>query len=126
MNFLGELVNLSNTDKHRVIHPVLVTSRGIGIPLLDDVQFRDCAPMTRIIDGQSVKSVSFALGGPANLNDKVLWIPVSATGKHPDVKFDASVACSIAFGPGSLDVITILDGIGSEVAAILADFDPVL
>lgn len=127
VNYLGVLGRLSNVDKHRVIHPVLVTMSGGGgqLPTPPGDAFSDCTPALVQIQGKWVREIKFALGGIPKVGDKVFEVPVIVSGDNPDVDFSTDLQCRIALSEDSMDLIGTLDGIAAEVAAILDDFQPI-
>lgn len=125
VNYLGILGRLSNVDKHRVIHPVLVTMSGGQIPTPPNDAFSDCTPARVQIQGKWVREVKFTLGGTPKVGDKVFEVPVIVTGDNPDVNFNTNLQCRIALSEDSMDLISTLDGIAAEVEAILALYAPV-
>jgi hypothetical protein len=125
INYLGVLRRLSNTDKHRVIHPVLVSMSGSRLPTPVPEAFIDCKPARVEIQGKWVMETRFTLGGSPKVGDKIFELPVIVTGDDPDVDFDTDLTCRVAFSEDSLDLISTLDGIAAEVTAILTSFDSV-
>ncbi|HEV3093110.1 MAG TPA: hypothetical protein VGY30_01200 [Solirubrobacteraceae bacterium] len=128
INFLGVLADLSNEDKHRVIHAVFILPPGLGIPFPSNESFLDCEPVPVYMPeiGHAVKALKFRLGqGMTYVDSPILEVPVRVTGSNPDVDLEPDLPGRIAFSDRSQDVIDTLDGIARTVASVLALFDPI-
>jgi hypothetical protein len=119
---LGALADLSNIDKHRVVH-VVARPPGTGVvrinPGPDD--FHNCHP----VPGKGIV-INYALAHkPLRRDDEVARIYVVTTGPNADVDLDASVTANITFH-GDLDLRQSLNAMWFEVSTILTFFAPFL
>lgn len=125
VNYLRTLRLLSNTDKHRVIHLVLVTVGGALLPTPPSDAFSDCYPVRVQIQGKWVREIKLSMGGTPKVGNKIFEVAVIATGDNPDVDFDTDLSCYVALGKAPVNLIDTLDGIAGEVTAILTMYGPV-
>jgi hypothetical protein len=118
---LAILADLSNVDKHRVVHVVLAAAHQaqFQIPSLD--RYVDCVPDPRI-DGTFVIT-SYAPESPLRAGNEILVVPVTSTGPNPDVDLHAWLTGTVVVGQ-SLRLMDALDAIGTQVETILKAFDP--
>ena len=98
INVLGALADLSNADKHRIVHPVLMAARGILLPTPSDQAFKDCEPVRQLIKGQWVRAAHFSVGLRPDVDDEILKVEVTPTGPNPDLDFNTTLACEIVLG----------------------------
>jgi hypothetical protein len=120
---LPKLVALSNTDKHRRLHLLVVAPHQATLTYRPET-FRDCIPARRALPGDAAVAIEhLAPGRSPHVNDMVFRIFVQPTGPNPDVDLDVRLTCFV--GTGRLGpVVPMLEGFARYVAAVLREFDP--
>ncbi len=120
LNPLYALRELSNIDKHRVLHVITRLPHELIFRAPTPEKFHDCYAdnPVRVVFGSS-------MGGEARPNDEVFRIHVTPTGQNPDVEVNPNLTAHIAFHD-NWNPIDTLDGIGAQVAIILEAFEPLL
>jgi hypothetical protein len=121
---LPKLISLSNTDKHRRLHLLVVIPQSATLTNRPET-FRDCVSVFRLMpDGKTLATVEMiAPRRNIRVNDIVARIFVQPTGPNPDVDFDMRLTGYV--GTGRLGpVVPLLEGMAKYVAAVLSEFDP--
>ena len=119
---LAALNALSNTDKHRFLHPTVITllTTGARAPMPDD--FRDCYAPDHIVNGINTIQMEASIPQPPKLGDPVIRMPIVATGANPDVELYASLTGAITIGEG-WPMFRCLEAVENVVVAIVKRFD---
>jgi len=120
---LPKLAQLSNTDKHRKLHLLVIIPQSASFTNRGDA-FRDCIPHPTTPDpqGQPAGIVEHIAPRRApRMGDPILRILVQPTGPNPDVEFDVMLNGYVGIGRLG-PVIPMLDGMASYVSAVLSAF----
>jgi hypothetical protein len=120
---LPKLIRLSNIDKHRKLHLMVVIPRQASFTNRPDA-FRDCVP-DPATPGPSGQSAATVYHRPPRRSprpgDEALRVIVRATGPNPDVDFAAQISGDIGIGRLG-PVIPMLRGMADYVGAVLSAF----
>jgi hypothetical protein len=120
---LPTLVRLSNIDKHRKLHLLVVIPQSASFTNRPDA-FRDCVPYptTSGPQGQPATIIEHIAPGRApRAGDLILRIPVRPTGANPDVVLDARIIGYVGLGRLG-PIIPMLDAIALYVSNVLEAF----
>ena len=120
---LPKLIRLSNIDKHRKLHLLVVIPAGGSFTNRTDA-FRDCVadPTTPGPEGQPAAIVHhIAPRRPPRAGDVILRVLVRPTGPNPDVEFDAKITGYVGLGRLG-PVIPMMDAMTSYVSDVLRAF----
>jgi hypothetical protein len=119
---LAALNELSNTDKHRFLHPTVITVQASGAraPLPSD--FRDCYAPDHVVNGIATIRIEHFIPATPKLGDPVLRVPVVATGPNPDVQLYASLTAQVTIGE-TWPMLRCLEAIDNVVTASVKTFD---
>jgi hypothetical protein len=130
VNAIELLAELSNVDKHRVVHVALALpfNLTLGLP----PQLVDCAPqLLRAADGTmqpQIRIVDYR-GKPIRVGDPVIYIPVIPTGPNPDVELERDLSCFIGLkieAGATVPMLDLLDKMGRGIALTIRVFEPLL
>lgn len=118
---LAALADLSNVDKHQVVHAV-VSVAGSTTARIPDT-YIDCKPIPAP-DGSAFQIIVYAPGKPPTLGDKIFEIPVTPTGPNPDVDLQTSTTGYIAINE-TWNLLDVIDWIGEACGVALTRLEPV-
>ena len=120
---LPKLIRLSNIDKHRKLHLMVVIPRQASFTNRTDA-FRDCVP-DPTAPGPRGQPTAIVYHTPPRRSpkpgDEVLRVQVRATGPNPDVDFAAQIFGDIGIGRLG-PAIPMLRAMADYVGAVLAAF----
>jgi hypothetical protein len=120
---LPKLVSLSNADKHRRLHLLVVVPHNATFTNRLDA-CRDCVPDQRLMpDGSYANAHHIVPRRNPQSGDVVLRIFVRPTGPNPDVDFDMRLTSFVGLGKLG-PVVPMLEGMAQYVEAVLKAFDP--
>lgn len=120
---LPKLVRLSNVDKHRKIHLLVIVPQDASFTNRPD-GFRDCVPAPRLApNGSYVHAYHVVPHRSPRVNDTILRIFVQPTGPNPDVDWDVRLHGFVGIGRLG-PVVPMLEGMANYVTAVLYEFDP--
>ena len=118
---LPKLIRLSNVDKHRRLHLLVVVPRSS--PLTNRIDaYRDCIPAPRLMpDGGYAHAQLIAPSRNPRAGDVILVAFVRPTGPNPDVEVDLRLLGFV--GIGNLGpVVPMLDAMAKYVTGVLNAF----
>jgi hypothetical protein len=118
---LEALAEISNTDKHRMVHVTFVRSQDTEVTLPSPADYIDCEPVGS--RGRTLMDVTEP-GVPIEVGDEMIRVFVRPTGPDPNVKLKANLTGYVAFR-GDWEVLHSLDKIGEWVVGILDRYQPV-
>lgn len=123
---LPKLVALSNTDKHRRLHLLVVAAHQAAFANRHDA-YRGCLPVLQTTPDGTETAVwhHSAPRRPPRAGDEILRIPVHPTGHSPDVDVDAVLMGWVAIGRLG-PVIPLLDACGRYVTDVLTAFQHIV
>jgi hypothetical protein len=123
---LRALVELSNIDKHRVVHPVVtIPLEGFLTVVRADGDVVDCVRLLRIDPDTGAQATvrAYPLRDSPQIGDKVFEAFCRPTGPNPDVDLHASLSGYIAIRE-TWDLMDTLDFIGHQVVEIVGGVTP--
>ena len=124
MHPLPKLVYLSNVDKHRKLHLLVVATHRTSFTNRADA-YRDCAPDFRLMpDGKMANWLVLPPQRQPRLGDVILRVFVHPLGPNPDVELDASLTGHVAIGKLG-PILPMLDAMARYVASVLRAFEPI-
>ena len=124
MHPLPKLAYLSNVDKHRKLHLLLVASQSASFTNRSDA-YRDCAPDARLMpDGSMAHWLHLPPRRPPRPDGEILRVFVRPFGPNPDVEVDASLTGHVAIGKLG-PILPMLDAMARYVASVLRAFEPI-
>jgi hypothetical protein len=112
---LEALADLSNTDKHRFLHPTVCVFTRAAFQAPGPGDYRDCEPAGEQLQVEHRVSQHPKLGNP------VLTAHVTPTGPDPDVEFHPEMAGFITIHD-DWAMLDVLEGIHGQVASIIDTF----
>ncbi len=125
MHPLLKLVSLSNVDKHRKLHLLVVVPQSASFTNRPDA-YRDCAPNPRLMpDGSIAHALLLPPRRPPRPGDVILRTFVHPLGPNPDVEFDTSFIGHVATGKLG-PILPMLDAMARYVASVLRAFEPII
>jgi hypothetical protein len=119
---LDALNKLSNTDKHRFLHPTVITVQASGARAPTPSDFRDCYAPDHVVNGVASIRIEHLIPATPKLGDPILRVPVVVTGSNPDVQLYASLTVQIAIGE-TWPMLRCLEAIDKVVTVIVQRFD---
>jgi hypothetical protein len=121
MHPLPKLVYLSNVDKHRKLHLLVVAPQSASFTNRPDA-YRDCVPDPRLMpDGSMAHALLLPPRRPPRPGDVILRTFVHPIGSNPDVEFDASFTGYVATGKLG-PILPMLDDMVRYVSSVIQAF----
>lgn len=120
---LPKLVRISNTDKHRKLHLLVMIPQSASFTNRVDA-FRDCVPDPTVPGPQGQPTAIIEHIVPRRnpqTGDPVLRIPVRPIGPDPDVELDVRISAYVGIGRLG-PVIPMLDAMAQYVSIVLSAF----
>ena len=123
---LPKLVRLSNIDKHRRLHLLVVAAHQASFTNRVDAH-RDCVPVLQPAPDGGLSGMWYhtAPSRPLRSDSEILRIPVRPIGPNPDVEVDARLVGWVVIGRLG-PVVRLLDAFSTYVSNVLTAFEPVM